>query len=204
MKTYICSSRHPMSKRVTLGIAKSMRPKYKGWRTRHDAKYVPLMLFAFVLSPTGDRILAALRVAIKRGTDSRPFPMEDAAPQTRIPEIDEWVAEVTGITCEDHEALEILIQDVGQLLLDMGVQFVFALYNPKDPATSKLLVNDLEFERLPQIAARYSGFTDKRTGSDAVWEKLRYTRQQLKDLGKKLRKRGVRASQPVVDLDLIA
>lgn len=203
MITHICSSTHPMSKRITTSVAASMKPRYKGWRSKYDRQYANRTAYAYVLGH-GNQILAAMRIVIKKPSAKRGnLPLENGLLPTCSLDVAERAAEISGLVCKDHRALFALIAGVSQWLIDIGTESVFAIINPEDPKTNKLLVQDLGFEKLDGKVVSFPGFVNKATGEAVRWQVLHYTSDKLRNLTHALKERGHHA-KPIVHMDFVA
>jgi hypothetical protein len=203
MITHICSYTHPMSKRITRSVAESMKPRYRGWRSRYDRQYANRTAYAYVLGPR-NTILAAMRVVFKKSKTKRGnLPLENGLPATSSLGETGRAAEISGIVCKDHRALFALVAGVTQWLINIGTKSVFAIINPEDPKTTKLLVQDLGFDKLDGKVVSFPGFVHKATGNAVRWQVLRYTSDKLRNLSRALQAQG-HTAKPIIHVDFFA
>jgi len=202
MVTCICTWAYVLSVCITKMVAESTKKKYNGWKAKIDRKYAKRTVYAYVTSRRG-RVLAALRIIFKkRGNRRGRLPLENGIPRISVPRVRGPVVEISGLVCSNEAALNVLLIDTAQWLFDIGTEQVYAIFNPKDPKTSALLLQHVRFELLPEKFISFPGFTEPDTGNDVPWQVLRCGRQGLSELIQRLKAK-VRPPRPVVDMSLI-
>jgi hypothetical protein len=202
MRTYKCSSRHPMAEKARKRFRKASEERYMGFSNKVVQRYAEQTTYLVITDDREDEIVAGLGIIDSMsGGVRRSLPFEDAEPCIRVPESKGRMVEFTAFWFDRQEHVVRLFRDAAAWTLARGVTMAIAIYDPQNPASKMWTVGISGFIPWPEKAITYDSFRAKATGKSVLWVPAFADRRILTNTKRRLENL-LGPSEPVIDLDL--